>query len=332
MPIVKTYYKVHRVFPDPDYVWLENNYAGDNTLTIQKSGTPASTDLSYSFDKNTWTDIHNGGSVTVPQGSKVYLRSSTGFSTSGGYGQNYTLNMSQSYKAGGHIASLFDYTDMGSVTAIPDYGCYRMFLNSTTLTSSEISFEGITAIGNSGCTFMYYGCSNMTGGCNMADVTVIGADGCGGMYRNTKITYCDFTSLTEVGRRGLGADGMGSSSYYGAFDGCSYLTDIIGFDKVTTITTSSFCRTFLNCTSLITGADLSGITSVSGDYACHTMYNGCSSLNIAIAPNISAWSETTFNRWLYGTAATGVVRKPAGLTIPTDSTNGVPTGWTTENY
>ena len=52
------------------------------------------------------------------------------------------------------------------------------------------------------------------------------------------------------------------------------------------------------------------------------------------APNVSTWvtSATVYTNWLYGVAATGIVHKPSGLTIPTDTTSGVPTGWTTQDY
>lgn len=88
---------------------------------------------------------------------------------------------------------------------------------------------------------------------------------------------------------------------------------------------------YSGCTTLTNPSDLSNVTSVSSE-GCNSIYEGCTSLTTAIAPNISEWDTTFMENWLYNTASTGVVRKPANLTIPTDSASGIPTGWTTEDY
>lgn len=328
MPITRTYYKVHRVFPDPDYLYLENTYAGDNTLTITKTGTPTSTDLSYSLDKNTWTDIYNGGTVTVPQGGKVYLRSTTGMAA--GASNNYTISMSQTHTVGGHIASLIDYSNISSINTIPSYAFYGLFKNDTNLTNTTVDFSGITTIQQRGCSSMFYGCTNMTGDADLSDVISIETNGCTEMYYQTKITSCDLTNLTTLGDGALGSNIRYFN--YGAFAECSHLTTIIGFNKLTTVGDSGLGRAFYNCTSLITGADLSNVTVTTGDTNFAQMYLNCQSLNLAVSPNLNTWNTSLFNNWLSGVAATGVVRKPAGLTITADSASGVPTGWTTEDY
>lgn len=279
MPIIRTYYKVHRAFPDPDYFYMENIAGQAVPFGIFKFGTPASTDLSYSFDKVTWTDIHDGGTITsVPNGAKVYFRSSTGFNlgnngfyyikaSDSGSSQGYDFNV------GGHIATLFDYTNVESTTAIPDYGCYCMFgtsNNGNGLVHADIDFFGIKTLGNHSLERMFFSSKKM-------------------------VTVPDLSGVETVGD-------------------------------------SSCTEMFYNCTSLTVPADLSGMSTVQTSSVFTYMYYGCSSLTEAIAPNISSWNTNVFNNWLNNTAATGVVRKPAGLTIPTDSTSGVPTGWTTENY
>lgn len=277
MPIIKTYYKVHRVFPDPDYFYMENTSGSTGAFLIMKSGTPATTDLSYSLDKVTWTDIHNGGTISnVPNNGKVYLRSTTGLSSSSGYisikGGNNQYAAGTSYNVGGHISTLVNYTNVNSITTIPDNNFRRLFGSSTTdsgLVHANIDLFGIKTIESNAFEHTF-------------------------QYNRNLITIPDFSGIETVGSYGM------QSMLEG-------------------------------CTSLTVPVDLSGITSVAAA-SMGALYDGCSSLVEAIAPNISTWDNSTFNYWLNGVASTGVVRKPAGLTIPTDSASGVPTGWTTENY
>lgn len=133
-------------------------------------------------------------------------------------------------------------------------------------------------------------------GVNFGSVTSIGNNGCVYMYRNctSLTTPSDFSSVTSIDS-----------------DGCSLM--------------------YGGCTSLTTGGDLSSITSVQrGGLA--GFYLGCTSLTKVTTPNVSSWDTYAFNNWLENTAATGVVRKPAGLDIPTNTNGGVPSGWTTEDY
>lgn len=280
MPITKTYYKVHRVFPDPDYFYLENISGKDGYFFVERRGTPASTDLAYSFDKVTWTDIHNGGRFEIANGAKVYFRSSTGFSldSSNFYavrlttGAPYYSNIP--YNAGGHISTLLDYNNVNNINSIPNYSFYSLFKEADRVYGSGIVHANI-----------------------------------------------DFFGIKTLGENSL---------HYSFLD-CSELVTIPDFSEVETINNYTFEQTFKDCSSLTTPADLSNVTTV-GSWICRSMYEGCTSLTTAIAPNISTWDTNQFSNWLKNTASTGVVRKPAGLEIPTDSTSGVPTGWTTVDY
>lgn len=263
MPITRTYYKVHRCFPDPDYFYLENISGSSTSFTIGKTGTPASTDLAYSFDKVTWTDIHNGGTISnVANGAKVYFRSSTGLSYSDNY---FKFHITSNFNAGGHIATLFNYTNTSAITSIPDAGLNSLFSNSY-IVHANIDFYGIKSIGKRGC--------------------------------------------------------------FNVFSGCRNLVSIPDFSSIEALDDFSFWDTFQDCSLLNTPADLTNVTSYK-DTSLAGMYDGSSSLTEAIAPNVSTWING--NSWLADVAATGVVRKPAGLEIPT-GTSGVPSGWTTVDY
>lgn len=143
------------------------------------------------------------------------------------------------------------------------------------------------------------------------------------------ISEDSFSSLTEVPKY----------SFKNTFKNDIYLTSAekLNFGNATSLGVEALGESdynkgmFNGCTSLIKGIDLSNITSI-GNRGCSYMYYGCSSLTKATAPNVSTWNTSNMYNWLANTAATGVVRKPAGLDIPTNNASGVPSGWTTEDY
>lgn len=102
------------------------------------------------------------------------------------------------------------------------------------------------------------------------------------------------------------------------------------FTGITSVGDYGMLNMFYGCSSLISGPDLSSITSL-GDYGLQQMYTRCSSLNEAYAPNVSTWNNSKTSNWLMDVAPTGVLYKPANLTIPTGD-SGVPSGWTTKTY
>lgn len=267
MPITRTYYKVHRCFPDPDYFYMENTSGSTTQFSVTKIGTPASTDLAYSLDKVTWTDIHNGGTISnVANGAKVYFRSTTGFSLNN---SNYYKLNSVNCNLGGDIVSLIDYTSMGIITEIPQNSFIYTFNNDSHVVNANFSLSGITTIGQAA--FEY------------------------------------------------------------AFQNVSSLISVPDFSDVTTLGVSALEGMFLNCTSLQTPLDLTNVTNTNTS-SIRSLYQGCSLFNDAIYPNIPVWSDSITYAWLYNTASTGVVRKPAGTTIQANTESGVPTGWTTEDY
>lgn len=297
MPIIKPFYKLYRAFPDPDYVYFTNTYNGNNTLTVSVTS-GISTDLSYSLDKISWTDIHTGGSVTVPQGGKVYLRSSTGIGTNDMNHGRTNLKMSQSCTLGGDFRTLVNYLDVENVTTL-NSTLRTMFEGNTYLTDASDLYLNIqTFTQDRAFMYMFSGCSSLCYPPNFDSVT--------------NLTYMMFNR---------------------AFSGCSMLMAPPSLKGLTTIDKRAFDDMFSGCSSLTTGIDFRNVTSVSNNIsACVNVYSGCSSLNLAYAPRISGWNTSTFSNWLNGVAASGVVMKPSTLTITSDSASGVPSGWTTQDY
>lgn len=239
--ITRNYFKVVRVFPDPsDYFYIKNESYDGFDLSYSLENTTSN--LQYSFDKVNWTTLpHQFSDFHVPGDTSVYFRNNSGtFGTEEGNIFYPRADIS----LGGDIRTLFDYTDVDSVTTLPTNGFRRVFA----------------------------------------------------MQGDTKIVDISNLSLG-------GITTIGDNAFNGAFAW-------MGIQK---------------------GLDLSGVTTL-GEGALNSMYSGCSSLNEAYAPNVSTWNTNKTLSWLQQVPSTGVLYKPANLTILTNTDSGVPSGWTTQTY
>ena len=240
--IKRNYYKIVRVFPDPSsYFYIKNETMSESQLDFSSSWLPT-VNLEYSFDKVNWTRA-DFNYIYVPADSYVYFRNTSGtFCTS-----EHTTIMYTRFDCsfGGDIRTLFNYTDVDSVTKIPDYGFFHPF-----------SMQGDAKI--------------------------------------TDISNLSFRGVTEIGNYGL----------FEAF-GWNYIG--------------------------AKGVDLRDVTTL-GDNALCSLYQSNFNLKEAYAPNVSTWDTNKTSAWLNSVASTGVLYKPSTLTIPTDNENGIPYGWTTQDY
>ena len=94
----------------------------------------------------------------------------------------------------------------------------------------------------------------------------------------------------------------------------------------TTLADNCYDSMFKNCTSLTTAPALPATTLARGCYV--NMFDSCRRLNkvTTYAADISA--SNCLNNWLYDVSSTGDFYNLGGATYPTDSTSGIPTGWT----
>lgn len=330
-----------------DYFYLENTYAGENTFTMTKTGTPKTSDLSYSFDKTTWTRFslnYETRTVSVPQGGKIYLRSSTGLSYDGS--REIRFSMSESHKAGGHIASLLDYTKMGAYSTIDDGALRELFRGDTGLTDAgDIDFTGVTTIGLRSCDGMFQACTSLRTAPELpAETLSLGS------YANMFNTC---TSLTTA-PSSLPATTLGQDCYDRMFNGCTALaaapdlpaatlaggcytkmfygcTSLTSAPMIYATSTAYQCcfGMFENCTALVTGPALLAETLAERCYG--QMFWGCTSLKsvTCLATDISATYCTS--NWMHNVAASGTFTKAASMDDWVRSESGIPSGWTVRN-
>ena len=143
-----------------------------------------------------------------------------------------------------------------------------------------------------------------------------------------------------------------SAIFYGLFENCTVLTSAPELPS-TNLADQCYWSMFWDCTSLAVAPKLPATTLTNGCYAnmfhgctklteapelkaamlvenCYNgMFTGCSNLNsiTMLATDISA--NDCLTNWMSGVAATGTFTKAEEMTaIPTNSVNGIPTGWT----
>ena len=171
--IKRNYYKIVRVFPDPSsYFYIKNETMNEGEIDFSLSWLPT-VNLEYSFDKVNWKRV-NGG-FNIPADSYIYLRNTSGTFCTSEYNAVIHTRFNCSY--GGDIRTLFNYTDVDSVTSIPAYGLYQPFdtYDGKIKDISNLSFRGITSIGDYGlyAAFSQNWFEN-TKGVDLRDVTTLG--------------------------------------------------------------------------------------------------------------------------------------------------------------
>lgn len=202
--IKRNYYKIVRVFPDPSsYFYIKNETMSEGPigLFLFNSGMLNEITLDYSLDKVNWTRVteHNNN-IYIPADGYMYLRNTTGV---------FKKDTTQVFlphsdiSLGGDIRTLFNYTDVESVTKIPDYGFYEPFAfqeGSKCIDISNLSFRGITEIGNYGLKDAFGYDFTITKGVDLRDVTTLGEQSLFGLYSgnsNLKEAYAPNVSTWD---------------------------------------------------------------------------------------------------------------------------------------
>jgi hypothetical protein len=300
---IQKYYKVIRVIKDGDGgatpLYIENVSNSNGVFQLYKNGSPTYTpNLIYRIgDNGEWFeyDVTTLPSITVPSGSKIYFRgnNANGFNQGSSY---YRFIFSQNYNLGGYITSLLALDNFNTITDIPQYSFYNLFFNNQTLLNAkDVITDNIINVGNSSFYNYFNRCTNL-------------------------ITAPRFENVTTVGNNG----------FQNCFEDCTSLVTAPTFESVTTVGDSGFSNCFIKCTSLVTAPRFENVTTV-GNNGFYIIFYNCTSLQVVYTPNVTTWNTSNFKNWLFNVPPSGVIYKPANLTIPT-GTNGVPEGWTIVDY
>ena len=218
--IKRNYYKVVRVFPDPSsYFYIKNETMSEGKISIWNEQWLSTVNLEYSYDKINWTPITSYFNSYVPADGYMYLRNISGtFCTS-----DYSNVLTPFFKAsiGGDVRTLFNYTDVDSVTAIPAYGFKQPFntgegsggIRTEIADISNLSFRGITSIGDYGLygAFSYPDFTSFTKGVDLRDVTTLGENALFRLYQyshNLTEAYAPNVSTWDTNKTGGWLEGV----------------------------------------------------------------------------------------------------------------------------
>ena len=248
----------------------------------------------------------NGTNLTVYDGTKI-----------GGSGDGFTC------KVYGNIMSLVDEEGYETATTLPSaqYVFYYLFNGNTSLTDASELLLPATTLANNCYTGMFSACVNLTAGPAELPATTLTNQCYYGMFQNC-------SGLTAA--PALPATTLATSCYAYMFSGCSALTTAPDTLPATTLASACYRGMFQNCTTLVAAPVLPATTLTNSCY--DRMFQGCSNLASVTCLATSGIDENYSTAdWLQGVAASGTFRAAANAEWPTNSNNGIPTGWTRQN-
>ena len=211
--IKRNYYKIVRVFPDPSsYFYIKNETMNEGQIMFRSDWLPT-VNLEYSFDKVNWKSYN--GDLYIPADGYIYLRNTSGTFGTSEYDSIFLLY--GNFSIGGDIRTLFNYTDVESVTKIPDYGLsfpFVCFNDCKCIDISNLSFRGITEIGNYGLQNTFSANSTFTKGVDLRDVTTLGEGALNNLYSgnsNLKEAYAPNVSTWDTSKASYWLNGVPST-------------------------------------------------------------------------------------------------------------------------
>lgn len=252
----------------------------------------------------------------------------------------------------GNIMSLLYGDDFVEQTTVPERAFSGAFSKGTNnidyinIDSLEPLILPAVGLGAKCYMNMFRGCIKLTATPDLP-ATSVSRDCYRGMFRSC--TGLESVSLV------LAAPDLAQDCYREMFRDCSKLASVPqGMLPSTNLATSCYRQMFSNCkipvapdlpattlkqecyhtmfsgTPITAAPDLNAATLVKDCY--NQMFSGCSQLaNVkCLATNISA--ATCTDAWLKGVKSTGTFTKALSMTSWTTGQNGIPSGWTVENY
>ena len=310
----------------------------DSTIGLQSLSIHQT--LEYSTDAKYWDDFNTNTIISLRNiGDKVYVR---GVLCADNDAVNFTnFSMTGKIAASGNCNALLDCYYKNA--SLKKYCYYRLFYRCDALISAPdlpaITLEDYCYL------HMFNGCMSLTTTPELPATTL--AKGCySNMFNNctSLVTaptlpamelaeLCYSMMFYECNRLitapELPATELKTECYNQMFYGCTSLTTAPEILPATTIINSCYRYMFYGCASLITAPVLPAPVLAEDCY--YSMFEGCKNLNRITCLAIDMSAEDCTYAWLYATNSSGVFVKATGATWET-STNGIPAGWTIQDY
>lgn len=281
----------------------------DGTISVTWSewSTPSLDVIQYKLNDSSWTDVTWNSPISLVANDVISFRGDNGTCYNEEVWDGFHLECSNDCYVYGNVMSLIDQDGFATNTTLSKtYAFYQLFMRA--------DFQPNTTIKNHPTKDIVLPATTLTVNCYDAMFM-----SCKGITRAPALPA---TTLTEW-------------CYNAMFMDCTALTSAPELPAIT-LANACYADMFMGCTALTTAPDLPATTLVEG---CYTeMFTGCTSLNYVkcLATDISA-DYCTLN-WLGEVAATGTFVKDASINDwpvgpdANDQINGIPTGWTVEDY
>lgn len=281
--------------------------AGTVAVNWEQWSSPTLDAIQYRLNDGEWTEATWNTPINVAANDVVSFRGNNGTCYDESTWAGFRLECSNQCYVYGNIMSLIDQDGFATNTALTkSYAFFHLFERS--------DFEANNTILNHPTKDIVLPATTLTINCY------------DGLFSNCQ----GITRAPE-----LPATQLQEWCYSAMFMNCSSLA-VAPQLSATTLANACYSDMFMGCTSLTEAPELPAASLVEGCYS--SMFSGCSNLNYVkcLATDISA-DYCTAN-WLGGVAANGTFVKAAGMESWTvgqdanDNVNGIPAGWTVEDY
>jgi uncharacterized protein (TIGR02145 family) len=256
--------------------------------------------------------------ITVSAGDKVaFFGNGTNITsyygtTITGSGDGFTC------KVYGNIMSLVNETGYETAITLASIKTFmHLFWKNTKLTDASQLLLPATQLANSCYYGMFSGCTGLTAAPALPATTL--ASSC---YEDM---FLSCTGLTAA--PALPATTLANYCYRSMFQGCTGLTAAPTELPATTLAAECYRYMFASCTNLTAAPVLPATQLANSCY--YMMFSACLHLNSVTCLATSGINQdySTYN-WLDGVAATGTFTAVSTANWPTNSANGIPSGWT----
>lgn len=277
--------------------------------------------LQYSLnDGLTWTTLQAGKtSPTIQAGERIMWKASGLTPTiEKGIG---IFNSTGRFNVEGNIMSLIYGDDFDGKTSLAGYTCafHNLFHNCEKVVNAKDLILPATTLASNCYESMFRDCVSLTTAPAVLPATTLAASCYQQMFRGC-------VSLTTAPE--LPATTMHNYCYQEMFTACKNLTSAPAL-PATKLSNSCYNSMFYNCTSLTTAPELPA-TELE-DYCYYQMFSGCTKLNYIKCLAIKNTRGNCTRNWVNGVASTGTFVKAEASSWST-GVDGIPSGWTIENY